>query len=140
MCTVSILLFVFDKGIMLRTKILHCTAVPNNRHPWNVFSVGWNLSLHGCQSTVSIVFCHYQLLEKVLSLFHMKSKDLHFVVRYLKLLILFDSMTNDKKFYKLTNPHSINIHFMIKRSHFKRQLFIFSADTYFSFLLVIPRD
>ena len=31
MCTVSILLFAFDKGIMLRTKILHCTAVPNNR-------------------------------------------------------------------------------------------------------------
>ena len=29
---------------MLRTKILHCNAVPNNRHPWNVFSVGWNLS------------------------------------------------------------------------------------------------
>ena len=21
---------------MLRTKILHCTAVPNNRHPWNI--------------------------------------------------------------------------------------------------------
>ena len=68
----------------------------------------------------------------------LEEQRLAFVVRYLKLLILFDSMTNDKKFYNLTNPHSINIHFMIKRSHFKRQLFIFSADTYFSFLLVIP--
>ena len=68
----------------------------------------------------------------------LEEQRLAFVVRYLKLLILFDSMTNDKKFYKLTNPHSINIHFMIKRSHFKRQSFIFSADTYFSFLLVIP--
>ena len=65
----------------------------------------------------------------------LEEQRLAFVVRYLKLLILFDSMTNDKKFYNLTNPHPINIHFMIKRSHFKRQLFInFSADTYFSFL------
>ena len=75
--------------------------------------------------------------ESSLTVSH-EEQRLAFVVRYLKFLILFDSMTNDKKFHKLTNPHAINIHFMIKRSHFKRQLFIFSADTYFSFLLVIP--
>ena len=56
----------------------------------------------------------------------------------IELLILFDSTTNDKKFYNLTNPHSLHINYVKKKSHFKRQLFIFSDDTYLLFLWLIP--
>ena len=97
------------------------------------------LKLESSWMSINCFHCFLPLSARESSLtVSLEEQRLAFVVRYLKLLILFDSMTNDKKFYKLTNPHSINIHFMIKRSHFKRQLFIFSADTYFSFLLVIP--
>ena len=58
----------------------------------------------------------------------LEEQRLAFVVRYLKLLILFDSMMNDKKFYNLTNPHSINIHFMIKG--------LISKDNYLFSLLI----
>ena len=48
----------------------------------------------------------------------------------IELLILFDSMTNDKKFYNfIKNPHSLHIDY-VKKVSFRRQLFCFSADTY----------
>ena len=47
----------------------------------------------------------------------------------IELFILFDSTTNDKKFYNLKNPRSLHIHH-VKKVSFKRQLFSFSTDTY----------
>ena len=49
-------------------------------------------------------------------------------------MILFDSMTNDKKFYNLKNPHSLHIHY-VKKVSFKRQLFSFPSDTYSVFFV-----
>ena len=121
MCTVSILLFAFDKGMMLRTKILHCTAVPNNWHSWKVFSVCWNLSLLGCQSTALFfaIICQRKFSQCFIG--RAKTCTCHKI----ELLILFDSMTNDKKFYNLKNPHSLHIHH-VKKSLISKDNYLFS--------------
>ena len=133
MCVLSAFYYL-QKRMVLRTKILHCTSVPNNWHPWKVFSVCWNLSLLGCQSTALFfaIICQRKFSQCFIG--RAKTCTCHKI----ELLILFDSTTNDKKFYNLKKSTFTPYSPCEKKSHFKRQLFIFCDDTYLLFLWLIP--
>ena len=85
------------------------------------FSVGWNLSLLGCQSTALFfaIICQRKFSQCFIG--RAKTCTCHKI----ELLILFDSMTNDKKFYNLKNPHSLHIHH-VKKSLISKDNYLFS--------------